>query len=73
MDSNNKKDRFKRVAEKRTENVIRAIRNLSKCSNRRNYEYSEEQLRKIWKIIDTELKLCKQNFSKQSGDIVFKL
>ena len=73
MNTNIKKERFKRVAEKRTEIVIRAIRNLSKCSNKRNYDYSEDQLKKIWRVIDAELKLCKQNYCKQSNDILFKL
>jgi len=38
---------------------------LGKCSNKRNYEYSEEQVRKIFKEIEGKLKETKSQF--QSG------
>ena len=51
-----KKDRFKRVASRRVENILKGIRSLSKCSNINNYEYDEEDLNKMVKAIKLELK-----------------
>ena len=36
-----KKDRFKRVASRRVDNILKDIRSLSKCSNTNNYEYKD--------------------------------
>lgn len=72
MENNIKKDRFKRVAEKRVQRVIDSIRVLSNCSNKRMYEWEDHQLRKIWAAIDQELKSCKAKF-ENSKPQKFKL
>lgn len=72
MKGENKKERFIRVVEKRVQNVLDSIRRLSQCSNRRMYEWEDEQLKKIWNAIDTELKKCKEGF-KTNREEVFKL
>ena len=43
-----KMERFKRVAESRTNRIIDQIRLLGNCANRSNYEYSEEDIKKIF-------------------------
>ena len=40
-----KRERFKRVAENRTNRIIESIRLLGNCSNRSNYEYTEEDVK----------------------------
>lgn len=62
MRGENKKQRFSRVVEKRVQNVLDSIRRLSQCSNRRMYEWNDEQLTKIWDAIDKELKNCKESY-----------
>ena len=57
-----KEERFTRVAEKRVNRVLESLRVLSNCSNRRMYNWSDKQLKKIWYTIDRELRSCKQNF-----------
>lgn len=59
-----KRDRFKRVASRRVDNVIKDIRSLSKCSNANNYEYSEEDLNKMLKAIKGELKTMEALYRK---------
>jgi light-regulated signal transduction histidine kinase (bacteriophytochrome) len=59
-----KKDRFKRVASRRVENILKGIRSLSKCSNINNYEYQEEDLNKMVKAIKEELKLMETQYKK---------
>ena len=62
MRGEDKSQRFVRVAEKRVQNVLDSIRRLSQCSNRRMYEWENEQLKKIWNAIDEELKNCKESY-----------
>ena len=46
-----KRERFKKVASKRVQKVLDGVDNLSKCSNRRNYEYDDEEVAKMIKAI----------------------
>lgn len=70
-----KKDRFKRVASRRVDNILKGIRSLSKCSNTNNYEYNEEDLNKMLKAIREELKtmetIYKKNLSKNTDTFNF--
>ena len=66
-ESETKHDAFRRLATKRTNNVLDKIRILGHCANPWLYEYAEEDVRKIFKTIDAELKVTKakfQNYSK---------
>ena len=66
-DNNKKMSRFIHVAERRTNNVLRYIRLLGNCSNRQNYEYEQEDIRKIFITIENELKRTKNLFESASG------
>ena len=72
MEKETKEERFKRIAEKRVQNIIHAIRNLSGLSNKKVYEWETEQLEKIWKAIDKEVENCKDSF-KNPDSKIFKL
>lgn len=58
-------ERFKRVAENRTNKIIEQIRLLGNCSNRSNYEYKDEDVKKIFAAIESELKEAKQKYQKK--------
>ena len=60
-------DRFVRLAEKRTQRAIDAIRLIGNLSHRSNYEFSEAEVRKIMKALEEELRLTRERFSK-AGD-----
>lgn len=62
-----KGDRFKRLASQRTNNVLRAIRILGNCSNRSAYEYTSEEINKIFAEIDRELKETKAQFKPKKS------
>ncbi|MCK5077887.1 MAG: hypothetical protein KAR38_16005 [Calditrichia bacterium] len=62
MKNENKEQRFKRVGEKRVQRVLDSIRSLSQCSNKRMYQWNDQQLKKIWSAIDKELEACKAAF-----------
>lgn len=55
-------ERFKRVASKRTNEILEKIRILGNCSNKSSYEYTEEEVNKIFSEIDKQLKLTKSKF-----------
>jgi len=59
-----KKDRFTRVASRRVDNILKGIRSLSKCSNKNNYEYNEDDLNKMVKAIKEELKIMETLYKK---------
>jgi len=57
-----RRERFKRVAVKRTNEILEKIRILGNCSNKSSYEYTEEEVNKIFSEIDRQLKLTKGKF-----------
>lgn len=57
-----KNERFKRLAEKRTRKVLNEIRVLSNLSNKSLYEYTPEQLRKIFGAIRDSLVKAEARF-----------
>jgi len=59
-------DRFKRLATRRTNDVLNKLRLLGNLSNKANYEYSEEEINKIFSVIDSRLRTIKVLFSKGS-------
>ena len=72
MKGETKEERFKRVVQKRVQNVLDSMRRLSQCSNRRMYSWNDEQLKKIWSAIDKEIKGCKESFENAEPE-EFKL
>ena len=68
-----KEDRFKRIAEKRVNKLIEDFRLLGNCANKSNYEYSEQEVRKILLVIDKEFKRLKDKFSVHDFTERFKL
>ncbi|MEK6656706.1 MAG: hypothetical protein AABY58_04620 [Nitrospirota bacterium] len=57
-----KSERFKRLAAKRTNELLEKIRIIGNCSNKSSYEYTEEEVNKIFSEIDKQLKLTKAKF-----------
>lgn len=55
-------DRFKRLATKRTNNILNHIRLLGNLSNKSTYDYSEEEVNKIFSAIDSQLRTAKAKF-----------
>lgn len=64
--------RFKRIATKRTNVIIQKISLLGNCSNRSSYDYTEQEVSKIFNAIDKELKQAKARFTF-SKNKTFKL
>ena len=62
MENESRHERFKRIAAKRTNDIFNRIRILGNCANKSSYEYTEEEVIKIFSEIDKQLKLTKAKF-----------
>jgi hypothetical protein len=71
----NRRDKFVRIAEKRTANAIKAIRVIGKLGNRAHYEYSERDVKKISAALSREIEALKRRMIAPSSHeaIEFKL
>ena len=58
--------KFKRLAERRVNEILDKLRSLGQLSDKRNYEYHEGDVAKIFKAIDSEVKLTKSRFNNGS-------
>ena len=59
---NARRERFIKIAENRTNKILETLRLLANCSNKSNYEYSEEDVYEIFSAIEKELKNTKLLF-----------
>ena len=59
---NQKRERFRRLATYRTNEVLRKLRILGHCANRSAYSYTEEEVNKIFSEIERKVKEIKAKF-----------
>jgi hypothetical protein len=62
QNSSIKRGRFIRIAERRVNRVLDGLDNFGKCSNRNNYEYNDEDIRKIFREVDRKVKEIRLRF-----------
>ncbi len=62
MATETKRDRFVRLAEARTNKILEMMRLLGNCSSKTNYEYTDEDVKKIFGVLEKELKNTKNKF-----------
>ena len=58
-----KRDAFRRLAAQRTNSVLERLRILGNCANPTLYEYGEDDVRKIFRAIESEVRTMKAKFS----------
>ena len=61
-----KREAFRRLATQRTNAVLNRLRILGHCSDSQRYEYTDEDVRKIFRTIESELKALKAKFTNSS-------
>lgn len=66
-DGESKRDRFVRLAEKRTTLALQTIRLIGNLANRNNYEYGDTDAKKILGALSMELENLKRKFSDSPG------
>jgi hypothetical protein len=57
-----KRNRFKKLAVYRTNEVLKRLKVLSNCANRSAYDYTEEEINKIFNAVEKEVKEVKAKF-----------
>jgi len=57
-----KRERFKRLATQRTNTLIQKLKVLGNCSNRSAYDYTEEEVNKIFSEIERRVRETKAKF-----------
>jgi hypothetical protein len=60
--TNQKRERFKRLAEYRTNEVLKRLKVLGNCANRSAYEYAEEEINKIFSEVEKTVRETKAKF-----------
>jgi hypothetical protein len=64
--SESKREAFQRLATKRTNGVLERLRILGHCANPQLYEYSEGDVKKIFRAIEKELRIVKTKFQNST-------
>lgn len=67
-----KRERFKKLAVYRTNEVLKRLRVLSNCANRSAYDYTEEEINKIFLTIEKATKNARSKFHYPKEKINFK-
>jgi hypothetical protein len=67
MEKETKRERFKRIASRRTNEILDKIRLLGNCANKRSYEYTDNEVNKIFSEVDKELKLARLRFQEKKN------
>lgn len=73
MNEEEKKKRFTKIVTNRTNKILDTLRLLGNCSNTSNYSYTDEEVRKIFSVIEAEVKIQKAKFEKKEKKQKFSL
>ena len=68
-----KRGKFIELAESRVNRILSSLDSLSKLSNRSNYEYDQQQVRRIFKAISDKVKATEQQFTESGSARPFRL
>lgn len=68
-----KHERFVRIAERRTQQVLEKLRILGNCSNRGIYEFSDDEIERIFRAIERQVDITKAQFEDRAKRVEFKL
>jgi hypothetical protein len=68
-----KRDRFRRLANQRTNNALKAIQVLGNCSNKSTYSYTQDEINKIFFELERKVKETKLLFRTSNAKTEFKL
>lgn len=61
-DKSLRRERFENVAGRRTQKILELLDTLANCANKSNYEYSEDDVRKMFGAIKDKIKTTEASF-----------
>lgn len=62
------REKFVRLATARVNKAMKAIKVIGNLSNRSNYSYTKEDVEKIFRTLNAEMKVCRQRFESERAD-----
>ena len=62
------RQKFIRLANKRVNRALKAIQLIGNLSNRSNYDFTDDDVRKIFQALKSELKCCEERFDPNNRD-----
>lgn len=62
-----KREKFVKLAEARTNKALKHLQLIGNLSNRNAYEYSEEDVRKMFKALEEAIQTSKKRFADASS------
>lgn len=68
MVSRDKSTKFIELANRRVNKAIKDLKLIGNLANRKNYDFTEDQVRKIIKALQKELDNIKQNFQDSDNE-----
>ena len=63
-----KAEKFKALVNKRVNDVCKKLVNIGKLSNKSSYHYTEEEVEKVFAVLQEQLDFAKAKFSASKGD-----
>ena len=66
MNQGIKRNRFVKVASKRVQRVIEGLDLLANCANKKNYEYSDDDIKKMFATIKSKVRNLESLFNQES-------
>lgn len=68
MSQDKNRERFERLAEKRTRAVLDKLDILANCANERRYDYSDEEVEKIFDAIEQKVRETRSKFNTEESE-----
>ena len=65
MKDSSRRVRFEKVAANRVANILKGLESLEKCSNKNNYEYNLNDIRKMEKALRDKVSDVLKSFNKE--------
>ena len=64
--SDERRERFWRMAPSRTQKILNMLRLLGNCANTSNYSYTDDEIKKIFETIRAEIDIQEAKFIEDS-------
>ena len=68
-----RRERFEKVAQRRTNQALNSIRLIANCANKHNYEYGPSDVQKIIRALKEEVNDLQRTFNSKESKGDFKL
>ena len=63
----NGRQKFVELANKRVNKALKDIQLIGNLSNRSNYSYLDEDVKQIFRVLETELRECRRKFEQKGA------